>query len=485
MLNAAVAAFAHRAISERNPELLAAEALSYLAAGLEAERAELLVLSADGASLEVVQRFPVPRGAAPESIPARGSSVAAQALASGGAVVRGKEIAIALDCGGRLCVLAAYAREQPFPESARNGIDAIATMYAAAIARGATEAHLADSEERLRLIVEQIPAIVSTLDTNLVLTSAQGRGLAALPPEVVLVGRTLAEVVGGSDELPVRTARTVLSGVSAQFEYAWEGRIYENRMEPLRDAEGNIAGVVTLGFDVTEKRRDEAALRESREELRRLSAAMNQIQENQRRRFAREIHDDLGQRLTALQMDLHLLRGQLRDGNIAAAEARTESMGGLIAETHETARRLARELRPAVLDDFGFAAAVGHEVESFARRSGCQVSLSIRPPGIAVEGARATALYRIIQEALTNVALHSGATRVEVRVERREGSIEAEVRDNGRGITDEELRHADALGLIGIRERILTFDGTVVIERVNGGGTRVFVSVRDEDPDRR
>lgn len=483
MLNAAVAAFAHRAIAERNADLLAAEALSYLTAGLEADRAELRVLSADGERLEVVHCFPVPRGAAPESIPARGSSVAAEALARGGAVLRANEVATALDCEGRVCILAAYSREQPFPESARNGIDAIAAMYAAAIARGATEAQLADSEERLRLILDQVPAIVSTLDTNLVFTSAQGRGLAALPRDIVLVGRTLGEVVGG-DELPVRSAHAALAGLPAQFEYEWEGRVYENRMEPLRDAGGNIVGVVALGFDVTDKRLGEAALRNSREELRRLSAAMNQLQENQRRRIAREIHDDLGQRLTGLQMDLDLLRGELRGGNTAAAEARTAAMRGLIGETLETARRLALELRPAILDDFGFAAAVEHEVESFVRRSGIDVSLSIQPPEIAVEGARATALYRIIQEALTNVARHSGATHVELRVEQRQGSIEAEVRDNGRGIADEELGRADALGLIGIRERIYAFDGSVVIERVDGG-TRVFVSVPDDDPDRR
>ena len=476
MLNAAVAAFAHRAISERNPDLLAAEALSYLAAGLEAERAELLVLDAGGERLEVVQRFPVPRGAAPESIPARGASVAAEALARGGVVLRGTEIATALECQGRICVLAAYARERPFPDSARSGIDAIAAMYAAAVARGATEAQLAGSEERLRLILDQIPAIVCTLDTDLVIISAQGRGLAELPRDVVLVGRTLAEVVGGA-ELLIQTARDVLAGMPARFEYTWEGRVYENRMQPLRDAEGKIAGVVNLGLDVTDKRRSEAELRASREELRRLSAAMNEIQENQRRRIAREIHDDLGQRLTGLQMDLHLLQSET---NAAAVEARIAAMRDLIGETLETARRLALELRPSVLDDFGFSAAVEHEVENFARRSGIEVSLSIVPPDIAVEGTRAIALYRVIQEALTNVARHSGATHVDIRVERRAQSIEAEVRDNGRGITDEELGRADALGLIGIRERIFAFDGMVVVERVSGGGTRVFVSIPDE-----
>src|SRR5207237_8794075 len=105
--------------------------------------------------------------------------------------------------------------------------------------------------------------------------------------------------------------------VPTEFEWTWQGRTYDNRMEPLRDREGNIVGVINLGLDVTERRRDEVALHESREELRRLSAAMQQLEENQRRRIAREIDDDLGQRLTALRLDVDLLRAVLRAGRPA------------------------------------------------------------------------------------------------------------------------------------------------------------------------
>jgi len=493
LLNAAVAAFAHRAISERNPELLAAEALAYMAAGLEADRAELFVVRADGDLLELTHRFPAFHGSGVESLPARGSSIAAEALRRGGVVVRALEespvdryaVATAATCGERVCVFVAHSHRQPFGDAARNGLDAIAAMYSAAIARCDAEAHLVDRESRLRLILDQIPAIVTTLDRNLVFTSAQGAGLAAIPPDAVaaMVGRTLAEVIGGDEtSLPVVQARKVLTGVPATYEWTWEGRTYENRMEPLR-ADGNVAGVVNLGIDVTEKRRADEALHASREELRRLSAAMNQLQENQRKRIAREIHDDLGQRLTALRLDVGLLNAELRDGMTAAAQ-RTGTMLELIDETLTTARRLAMELRPAILDDFGFAAAIEHEVDSFARRSGMEVALRIEPEEIAIESARATAIYRIVQEALTNVARHSGARHVEVRVERREGRVEAEVCDDGRGITDEELSNSSALGLIGIRERMFAFDGHATIERITGGGTRVFVSVPDEDPHR-
>jgi signal transduction histidine kinase len=482
VLNGAVAAFAHRAISERDPEILAAEALAYLAAGLEAERTELFAASADGRSLELLRRFPASRVAASETIPARGSSLAAEAYARGGVVMRADGAATAVECDTCVCVFVAWPRERPFPEAARDGIDAIAAMYAAAVARNTAEAQLADRESRLRLLLDQMPAIVATLDTNLVFTSAQG----AVPPDAAaLIGCTLAEVIGGDDtSLPVVSARNVLAGTPTQYEFTWQGRTYDNRMEPLRDREGNIVGVINLGLDVTEKRLGAAELRESRQELRRLSAAMRELEENQRRRIAREIHDDLGQRLTALRLDVGLLRTELREGRAAAAEERTALMLELIDETLTTARRVAMELRPAILDDFGFAAAIEHETESFTRRSGIEVSLHLEPKEIAIEGARATALYRVVQEALTNVARHSGASRVEVRVEKREGLIEAEVRDYGRGISDEELNGTGALGLIGIRERIFAIDGKVTIERVDGGGTRVLVRVPDEDPHR-
>src|SRR5207237_7478026 len=221
--------------------MLAAEALAYRAAGLAAERTELVVASADGRSLELLQRFPAPRIAAPETIPALGSSIAAEAYARGGVVMRADGAATTVECDDRLCVFVAGSPERPFPEAARNGIDAIAAMYAAAVARNSAEAQLADGESRLRLILDQIPAIVSTLDTNLVFTSAQGAGMAAVPSDAAaMVGCTLAEVVGGDEtSLPAVSARNVLAGTPMRYEWTWQGRTYENRMEPLRDLDGD------------------------------------------------------------------------------------------------------------------------------------------------------------------------------------------------------------------------------------------------------
>lgn len=258
----------------------------------------------------------------------------------------------------------------------------------------------------------------------------------------------------------------------------------------VRDHAGALALYLVIVRDLSERERTpendgetESALRQSREQLRRLTAEMHQIQENERRRIARELHDEMGQRLTTLRLDLGLLRAELRNEKPVEAEQRIATMFAVIDETISTVRRLATELRPAILDDFGFRAAVEQELAAFHKRTGIATSMAFDPQELTVGHDRATALYRIIQEALTNVARHSAATRVECTVESREGRIHAVVRDNGRGITEEEA--LTRLGLVGMRERALTLGGVAVIENIPGGGTQVAVSIPDEDPGRR
>ncbi len=400
-------------------------------------------LCADGTLLELMHHLGDDVDPAP--LPTGGDSVEAAALARGSAVRRGSVVATSVRCDHGQCVLAAFAAEG-LDAGSEDVIDAIAATYAAGMARCNAEQRLAENESRLQLMLDQIPAIVSTLDTNLVFTSAQGAGTRVMPPAgSQLVGRTLADVIGtGEGSAPVKAARAALAGNSNSFEWTWLGRSYENWMEPLRDAAGRISGVINLGIDVTK--------------LRRLSASMNQIQENERRRIARELHDDLGQRLTALRINLV---------NVAAdqQDERLLTMLALVDETLATVRRVATELRPSALDDFGFQAAIAHEVETFRERTGMNVTLSTAG-NLDVGGQRATALYRIILEALTNTARHSGASSVVVRIERRDGRIEVEVRDNGRGITDAEARSSRTLGLLGIRERVHALLGEVTIEKV-------------------
>lgn len=343
--------------------------------------------------------------------------------------------------------------------------------------RHSAEERLAERESQLRLMLEQLPAIVSTYDAGGVFTSTQGAGLAALGLNAgAFVGQRLADVVGGEEKAAVVSLNAALRGDSSASELEFEGRVYANRTEPLRHRGGTIAGAINLGFDITERRGAETELRESREQLRRLSAKMHKIQEDERRRIAREMHDELGQLLTALRLDLSLMRRDLGVAPTPALQERMRAMIDLVDMTIKTVRRVATELRPAILDDFGLRAAVEHEVSAFAERTGIGVTLSIRNESNLGSDC-ATALYRIVQEALTNVARHSGATRVDVRIEATEERVEAELRDNGRGITEAEVNSLSALGLVGVRERAYALGGDALIEAMPGTGTRVLVSI--------
>ena len=343
--------------------------------------------------------------------------------------------------------------------------------------RRSAEERLAQRENELRLVLEQLPAIVSTFDHHGVFTSTQGAGLRELGLEAgAFVGQRLADVVGGEDMPTVVSLYAALRGESTTNEFEYQGRAYENRCEPLRRPDGTIAGAINLGVDVTERRGVETELRRSREQLRRLSAKMNRVEEDERRRIARELHDELGQLLTALRLDISIVRRDLRTVPTATLEERMRTMIDLVDLTIKTVRRVATELRPAILDDFGLRAAVEHEVTAFAERTGIGVKLSISNDGVVGPDC-ASALYRIVQESLTNVARHSGATRVEVRIEGSEGRVEAELRDNGRGITEAEVNSLSTLGLVGVRERAYALGGNAIVEAMPGAGTRIFVSI--------
>ena len=299
-----------------------------------------------------------------------------------------------------------------------------------------------------------------------------------------LLGWTAAEVAGKCDP-------SVPSEVAAEHKTMWDAALRGEcatqreservtRDGALRDVVITTAtdGTLALMFiaDVTERRAEEDRLAECEAAVRQLSAAMNKIQEEERRRIARELHDELGQLLTSLRLDLNLMRRELRSVPTAALEARLVTMVDLVDLTIKTVRRVARELRPAVLDDCGLRAALEQETTAFAERTGIDVKISICRDEL-IDSDHATAVFRIVQESLTNVARHSGATQVSVRVEARPGRVEAELRDNGRGITEAQVNSASTLGLLGVRERAYALGGEAVIEAIPGDGTRVFVSL--------
>ncbi len=213
----------------------------------------------------------------------------------------------------------------------------------------------------------------------------------------------------------------------------------------------------------------------SREELRSLSTHLQTMREEERTAIAREIHDALGQSLTAMKLDLSWIKNRL-DGQ-GDLVARAEAMGAMIDSTINTVRRISAELRPDLLDDIGLFAAIEWYAGDFEKRSGiaCRVSCDADEPDLNEK--KAINIYRIVQESLTNIIRHANATAVDVDLLMDGDSLTLTIRDNGRGITSEEINNVRSLGLIGIRERALSCGGTIAIDGSSGRGTVVTAHI--------
>jgi signal transduction histidine kinase len=227
--------------------------------------------------------------------------------------------------------------------------------------------------------------------------------------------------------------------------------------------------------EIKERTAAELHLKASEASLRAMASHLQSVREEESTRIAREFHDQLGQELTALKMDVNWIASRLpRDAE--ALRERAQSMSALIDATMESVRQIVSRLRTDVLDQLGLAAAIAWKADEFQRRSGIRCHVTF-PVQVQLDPARSTALFRIVQELLTNVARHASATRVAVAVRSVDGQVVLAVEDNGRGIDAEVAASPKSLGLMGVRERVLPFGGRVDVEGVRGKGTLVRVSL--------
>ncbi len=234
---------------------------------------------------------------------------------------------------------------------------------------------------------------------------------------------------------------------------------------------GGKRHLVGVGIDLTERKQTEEALRA-------LTARLLEVREEERAGIARELHDQLGQALTGLKLDLAWLDRRLAEPSL---RAKTAQMVSTIDEAVQAVRRISSELRPGVLDNLGLAAAIEWQAAEFEQRTGirCAVSAPAQPPKL--EAARATAVFRIFQEALTNVARHAGASHVQIQLREVDGQMELTIADNGRGISEVEGA-AQSLGLLGMRERAAAAGGRLAITGAPGQGTTLRVTVPISEP---
>jgi PAS domain S-box-containing protein len=239
----------------------------------------------------------------------------------------------------------------------------------------------------------------------------------------------------------------------------------------VRDDAGHVAGFRWLIRDV-------AARHSAAEAVRQLAARLEVAREQERKVIAREIHDELGQALTALRMDLSWLRARLPK-TAANLTAKADEMGAVVEKTIRAVRRIATDLRPPILDDLGLVAALEWQAEDLADRTGVQIDLDL--DDVDLDEGRATAVFRIFQEALTNIARHAKAGRVQVTLEATPREIMLQVQDDGRGMEKTDLTDPRSLGLLGMRERSMAWGGTLDIKTRPGKGTIIVLRLPRED----
>lgn len=243
----------------------------------------------------------------------------------------------------------------------------------------------------------------------------------------------------------------------------------------VRDGAGRLTGLRWLIRDISERQRAEEELRSSRGQLRALAARLESVREEERTAAAQAVHDELGQGLVALRLSLAALIAQLPVDQPAWRERAREILGQ--TETMlKAARRIFEGLHSSLLDSLGLAAAIGAQAREFQDRTGIRYEVITGVAELPLDREQATALFRICQESLSNIARHANATHITIRLHEAAGQLLLVIEDDGRGITEQEIASSTSLGLLRTRERVLALGGELaIVGRPNGGST---VSVR-------
>jgi len=344
--------------------------------------------------------------------------------------------------------------------------------------RRLAERALVESEERFckAFYANALPLLITRLDDGMVLdANAAFAELVNRPREEILGQTTVTLGVIDAARRASIIEKLSAEGVVNDIELELRPRDREPRNGLLSLVHIVLGGQqCTLGTyrDVTEAKRAEAQLRASRSALRSLATRQQDIREDERTRIAREIHDSLGQALTALKLQLAAAQDAAAT-EAPALSARLSETALMVDDLVKSVRRIATELRPAILDQLGLPAAVEWLAQDFSRRTGIRCQSTILPINGAISDELATALFRIVQEALTNVSRHAGATRVNIELGVKSDCVTLEVNDDGGGITEAGTTGPRSLGILGMRERAAVLGGVLEVAPRSGGGTRV------------
>jgi signal transduction histidine kinase len=279
------------------------------------------------------------------------------------------------------------------------------------------------------------------------------------------------------------------ASAAAQWSWNWEGRIWVDAWKDvkwinLRSTPHALAGGAVrwdgIMTNITDSKLEQMEVRHSRARLAELSAHTDRVKEQERTRIAREIHDELGGNLTAIKMAVAMLAARLEHGAAEPAlRDKTDYVDQLVDRTIEAIHRISLDLRPPLLD-LGLVAALEWQVKEFARQTGIPTSFSANQRDIGLDTDQATALFRIAQEALTNIAKHAHATKVSVKLARLRHHVSLKISDNGAGIAQADRSKPASFGLRGMAERARALGGTLTLSHASGGGTVVAIKMKQE-----
>ena len=320
------------------------------------------------------------------------------------------------------------------------------------------------AHERLRALASFLPIILWEVDLDGIVTLSEGKGLKALGFEPgQLVGVSIYDLYKGNDHFIENNRRAFRGEEFTALSEIPGGVFLEFRMGPKRDADGKVIGLAGVGIDVTERVRMANAVHG-------LSRRLWAVLEDERRRIARELHDEAGQTVTALKM---LLDRAARSGEPEEMRALLCEATKLCGNVLEELRRISLDLRPGSLDELGLRPSVEELVLRFERAAGIDAHLDAPATLPPVDPDAQAAIYRFVQEALTNVSRHAKATRVDVRMLADAGRLSVETSDDGVGFVPSTALAGTGLGLIGMTERSRMLGGQLVIDSAPGRGTRI------------
>jgi PAS domain S-box-containing protein len=348
--------------------------------------------------------------------------------------------------------------------------------------RKKAELALAGSENYLRTILQTEPECVKILGPNGELLSMNPAGLAMIEAdnEQQVLGHRMTELVEEKYRAGFnRLSKEVFKGNTGIFEFEITGlkgghRWLETHAVPLKNAKGKIVNLLGVTRDITERKKAEAEIINTTIQLRRLTSHLQNIREEERKRIGREIHDELGQQLTAIKMDVAWI-DKNTTGETGSIKSKLKNIITLLDGTNQSVRKILSELRPAILDDHGLLEALDWQGRQFTDSTGIPVKFTTAETNLRLPEEIATCIFRVYQESLTNITRYASAKKVLTSLSSNNDNIILSVEDDGKGFDTASVKNKKTFGLLGMKERVLSLNGKFELISANGKGTKILI----------